>query len=205
MPPHDEWRRIICTWVRNQRNFRTEPIRPCCRSGPWSGHQLSVYQQSGSIQFVRISTSWLVFSCAAEITKFFRHLYIAKKGCESAKIISATLWRVENWSADMQVSSSQYYPFESYVLSRKQANSQEFVRRGCILQSTELSNGACWVRNYSRPEDQPVTLQKFALIMIGWLATYFAMYRCRQNLIISALHNCPTWIQDNRLRFIQIF
>ena len=85
MPPHDEWRRIICTWVRNQRNFRKEPIRPCCRSGPWSGHQLSVYQQSGSIQFVRISTSWLVFSCAAEITKFFRHLYIAKKGCESVQ------------------------------------------------------------------------------------------------------------------------
>jgi hypothetical protein len=49
-------------------------------------------------------------------------LYIAKKRLR----ISATLWRVENWSADMQVSSSQYYPFESYVLSRKHANSQEF-------------------------------------------------------------------------------
>ena len=47
------------------------------------------------------------------------------------------------------------------------------------------------------------TLQKCALMMFGWFASFTAIYRCWLNSVISALHDCAISIQANPLRFTQ--
>jgi hypothetical protein len=91
------------------------------------------------------------------------------------------------WKVGIQTCISllfHHVPFESYIISKKRSDAQEFGRRGPILESTKLSNGEWW----NKSEIHVCTLT-FHSPKVCNNKVCLVRNRCRDIQVLTKLHD----------------